>query len=264
MIRKLSIIIFPVLFFVVLFNSCITSRKINYLQNPDISVPAYKDTLSYQDYRLRIGDCLYIKVYTLNNDIGTILNGSSSTNTQSMMSSSLSDLYTYTVKPNGYISFPLIDDLYVLDKSTREVKYLLEEKLDSAVSSCSVDIYVTKRYFSIIGAGVSGRYSLNKDKVNIFEALAMAGDINLYGDRSKVRIVREINGKTEIKIFDVRSVDVIHSEYYYIEPNDVIYIQSVNEQFFSMTNLASVFSTTISTISFGVLIYNSFIKDNIK
>ncbi|MDR1585516.1 MAG: polysaccharide biosynthesis/export family protein [Prevotellaceae bacterium] len=269
MARKIPIIIFPVFFSVVIFSSCITSQKINYLQKPGISIPAYKDTLSYQDYRLRTGDCLYIRVYTLNDDIGKVFNSGSSTNMQSMMSSSASDLFTYMVRPDGNINIPLFDDIYVRDKSVREVKELLEQKLksldmepESTAPSSAVDVYVVKRFFSIIGAGLSGRYTLNKDKVNIFEALAMAGDISLYGDRSKVRIVREINEKTEIKIFDVRSADILHSEYYYIEPNDVIYIQSVNEQFFSMTHLSGVLSTTFSTLSFGMLIYNSFFKKN--
>ena len=90
----------------------------------------------------------------------------------------------------------------------------------------------------------------------------MAGDINIYGDRSRVRIVREINGKTEVKKFDIRSKDILHSEYYYIEPNDVIYIQSVNEQFFSMINFPTVLSATISTVSFGVLIYNYIVRQS--
>jgi hypothetical protein len=107
----------------------------------------------------------------------------------------------------------------------------------------------------VIGGGKSGYYTMPREKINIFQALAMAGDVGMYGDRSRIRILRETDNGTIIKSFDVRSADIIHSEYFYIEPNDVIYIQTLNEQFFSITNLPSLFSTVISTFSFGVLIY---------
>ena len=115
---------------------------------------------------------------------------------------------------------------------------------------------VVQRYFSVIGANASGRFPITKEKVTIFEALAMAGDISNYGDRGKVRIIRETEEGTEVKMFDVRSEDIINSEYYYVEPNDVIYIQTLNEQFFSMTSLASVISTVATTLSFGIFIYS--------
>lgn len=234
------------------------------MQEPSSRIPTYPDTTTYQDYLLRTGDCLYIKVYALNSDISEVLNGNESNNNLQLISttSSVSDLFTYIVKPDGNINFPLIGEVAVLGKSTREVKHLLEKKLETFIATASVDIHIVRRYFSIIGAGVSGRYALSKDRVSIFEALAMAGDINIYGDRSRVRIVREINGKTEVKKFDIRSKDILHSEYYYIEPNDVIYIQSVNEQFFSMINFPTVLSATISTVSFGVLIYNYIVRQS--
>ena len=261
--RKTLIITFFIVLLGATFSSCITSKKINYLQKPDFIIPSYNDTVSFQEYQLRTGDCLYIRVYALNNDIAMALNGGmNAMSQQSMMGgeSSTSDLYTYLVSPDGYIKFPLIDDVFVLGKNTREVKETLEQKLGTFISSCTVDVRITKRYFSVFGAGISGRYSIPKEKINIFEALAMAGDIDLYGDRSKVRIVRETENGTEIKTFDVRSSDILHSEFYYVEHNDVIYVQTMREQFFSVTNLPTAIATTVSTISFGILIYNYFLK----
>ncbi|MBO5961151.1 MAG: hypothetical protein J6P99_04870, partial [Paludibacteraceae bacterium] len=61
---------------------------------------------------------------------------------------------------------------------------------------------------------------------------------------------------TEVKSFDIRSKEIINSEYYYVEPNDVIYIQTLNEQFFSMSSFASVLSTIATTLSFGIFVYS--------
>ena len=260
--RKYLIITFFIALLGFMFSSCITPRKVNYLQNPNLQVPAYIDTVSYEEYQLRVGDCLYIKVSTLNSDIDIVLNDGMRENQHQVIingTSAAMDLYTYTVKPNGTINFPLIDTVFVKGKTTREVKEVMEQKISVFTSSCTVDVRTVKRFFSIIGAGTSGRYPIQKEKMSIFEALAMAGDIDLYGDRSKVRIVRETEVGTEVKMFDIRSVDMLHSEFYYIEPNDVIYIQAVREQFFSMSNLPAVLTTTMSTLSFGFLIYNYFL-----
>lgn len=250
-----------------LLSSCITSKKVNYLQKPSKGfIPSYNDTISYTDYLLRVDDYLYIQVYTLNEDLNLAINGMSG-NAQMMISQGTSptaDLYTYLIKPDSCITFPILGKVKVAGKSTREVKTLIEEGLSHHVKysreemvTSTADVRVVKRYYSVIGAGSAGRYPINKEKINIFEALAQAGDIGLYGDRQKIRIIRETDNGTEIKMFDVRSEDIINSEYYYVEPNDVIYIQTVSSQFFSVTNLPALISTSISTFSMGILIYNT-------
>jgi polysaccharide export outer membrane protein len=101
----------------------------------------------------------------------------------------------------------------------------------------------------------SGVFEMQKEKVTIFEALAMAGDIGDFGDRSKVRIVREIEGETKVKVFDVRSEDIINSEYYYIEPNDVIYIQRIKGQSFGVNSVTTTISVVATTLAFGGFVY---------
>ena len=121
-----------------------------------------------------------------------------------------------------------------------------------------VDVKIVGRYFSVIGGGSNGKFPILREKMNVFQAIAMAGDISTFGDRSKIKVLREINGTTKISEFDIRSKDIINSEFYYIQPNDVIYIQNVNEQFFSVTTFGAALSTVFSTFSFGLFIYNLF------
>jgi polysaccharide export outer membrane protein len=91
--------------------------------------------------------------------------------------------------------------------------------------------------------------------VTIYEALAMAGDIGDFGDRSKVRIIRESEGQTKVKVFDVRSADIVNSEFYYIEPNDVIYIQRIKGQSFGINSAATTVSVVATTLAFGGFVY---------
>lgn len=246
---------------VVVLSSCITARKVNYMQEPGFHIPAYKDSLSYEDYRLRIGDRLYVRVYSTDDKTNALFNGSSGGGQQQMMGGSMQggmmDLYTYLIDEDGSISFPMIDKVAMTGKTLREAVEALETAIKPLFTFSSVEMRIMNRNFSVIGDNRSGFYTMTREKMNIFEALAMAGDIGMYGDRSKLRILRETDNGVIIKQFDVRSADIVQSEFFYIEPNDVIYIQNVNEQFFSITNLPSLFSTVISTFSFGVLLYET-------
>ena len=138
--------------------------------------------------------------------------------------------------------------------SLRDATLKLQKEIEPYYRFSTVEMKIVQRYFSVLGGKTAGYYPIPREKINIFQALAMAGDIELFGDRSKVRIIRETKEGTEVKTFDIRSADIIHSEFFYVEPNDVIYIQTVDEQFYSVTTLTGLFGIVLSTISFGTLI----------
>lgn len=262
--QRLTQYLLTFVFGVACLSSCVTSRKVNYWQEPDKQIPSYKDTLSYEDYQLRKGDRLYICVYSIDDKITKLFNPESGNLRHYIRNNNTGtvDLYTYVVNEEGNILFPTLGSVPVLDKTTREVKHLLEELLASQIKSVagmqpfSVDVQVVQRYFSVIGANSSGRFAIPKEKVTIFEALAMAGDIADFGDRSAVKIVRETGDSTVVKTFDVRSKDIVNSEFYYVEPNDVIYIRRIKGQSFGINSAAATVSVVATTLSFGVFIYS--------
>ena len=250
-------------------SSCLTSKKVNLLQDPDgKKIPSYVDTLSFEDYKIRTSDRLYIQVYSVDENLTKLFNqGSTAQNMRQQMMSGGGDLYgtnelySYLVDADGNIQYPMIGDVPVRGKTTREVKHILEEQLAGMVKEIgdytlmSVEVQVISRFFSVIGAVQSARVPLIKEKVTIFEALAMAGDIADYGDHSKLRIVREIEGQTTIRTFDARSKDLINSEFYYIEPNDVIYIQFMPGHTFGINHVTTTIAVVATTISFAGFIY---------
>lgn len=245
-------------------SSCVTSRKVNYFQEPSKTIPTYADTIWYQDYCLKKGDRLYIYVYSLDDKMSSLYN-SGATNMRQMLrgtnGNSNTDLYTYLVDKDGYISFPTIDTVFVEGKTTREVKHELEKRLagthlaSGSMSHLSVEVQIVQRFYSVIGVKQSGRFNITREKLTIFEAIAQAGDIADFGDRSKIHIIREQGDSTITKTFDIRSKDIVNSEFYYIEPNDVIYIQQLKGQAFGMNSAGAVLSTVATTLSFGVFIY---------
>ena len=125
------------------------------------------------------------------------------------------DLFTYLVDEKGEIDFPTIGKIAVQGKTTRDVKRILEEELGKLLqeipgySTVSVEVNIVDRSFSIIGAQ-SGRYRITKEKMTIFEALAVAGGLNEFNSRKEIKLVREKNGVTTIKTFDARSKDIVN------------------------------------------------------
>ncbi len=255
-----------------LMASCVTSRRVNLMQEPGKNhIPQYADTVSYEDYELRIGDRLYIYVYSVDERVDKMFNSSSGTIGVQMLQGGGGvggsyDLYTYLVQEDGCIDFPMVGRVPVRGMTTRGVKRVLEDELSSFIKSygdyqmMSVEVKIVRRSFSVISDRGSGTFNIQKEKVTIFEALAMAGDIGDFGDRSKVRIVREKEGQTEVKVFDVRSKDIINSEYYYIEPNDVIYIQRIKGQSFGINSVTTSISVAATTLAFGGFVYGLVVR----
>ena len=261
------------LFLPLVLFSCVTSKRVNLLQEPGKNgIPHYADTLSYEDYELRIGDRLYVYVYSVDERIDKMFNASSGGVSSSQMRHSMGgaggsyDLYTYLVQDDGTIDFPMVGHIPVRGMTTREVKRYLEKELSSFIKGygdyqmMSVEVNIVRRSFSVISDRGSGTFNIQKEKVTIFEALAMAGDIGDFGDRSKVRIVREKECSTFVKEFDVRSKDIINSEFYYIEPNDVIYIQRIKGQSFGVNSVTTTISVVATTLAFGGFVYGLVVR----
>jgi len=136
----------------------------------------------------------------------------------------------------------------------------LEKRLNEGIADdCFVRVSIENRFYSVIGEASAGRYPIIKEQMTIFQALAQSGGIKSFGDRKHVKIIRQIEGATMIKSFDLRSQDIINSEFYYIQPNDIIYVQPLGRQFLGLTSFGAVFAVVTTVVSLGLMIYN-FVK----
>lgn len=253
-----------------LMASCVTSKKVNYLQEPTKrnKIPSYADTVDYEEYKLRVGDRLYIYVYSLDENIMRMYNSGTGSQSRNQMMQQMqysggrttNELYSYLIDKEGNIDFPTIGKVQVLGLTTRETKQVMEEQLSSLLkeipgyATISVEVMVMQRTFSLIGVK-SGRYPIDKEKMTIFEALALMGNLQTFSDRSRVKIVREINGETVIKTFDLRSKDIINSEFYYVQPNDIIYVRELTGKAFGITSAGAGVAVVSATLSFAVFVY---------
>lgn len=232
-----------------LLSACITSRQVNYMQELS-KVQFSQDTLSNSDYKIQRGDLLYIRVLSPDETAKKIFNTTTSGTQQAT-------LYSYPVYEDGTIDIPFTGTISVQGKTLRETKLIIEEKLKELLSIVSVNVSILNKTFSIVGESGCGRYNMPKEKINIFQALALSGDLTNYADRKNIKIIRQTeNGETKIFTVDVRSKDIVNSEFYYIQPNDVIYVPYLTEKAFGITHFTGILSTTLSTISLIATIIN--------
>jgi len=238
--------------------SCVTNRKTHYLQDPDKYVPNYPEVYTPMDYQIQISDELDIKVTTLDPESRKVFssNYSSSGAGTGVTTTESKGLYTYTVYDDGTIDFPYVGAIEVAGKTPREASLQIEEILREYVKDCSVEVRLVNSYFNLICHDKAGRYQITKAKMTIFEALAVSGDLGQYADRKKVKILRQnLDGTTSIREFDLRSKSIIGSEYYYIQPNDIIYVKAFGGQYFRINSFLTALGVTTTTISFGLLIW---------
>lgn len=164
----------------------------------------------------------------------------------------------YTVDGNGQIEFPYIGKI----KAAGLTKDELKEKLKGDVSKYLKDVMISVRFsnfrFTVLGeVRVPGSYVLPTDKVTVLEALGQAGDMTQYARKNSVRIVRDSSGKREIGKMDFTQKDVFTSPFYYLQRNDVVYVEpdknkNQNEKF---SKAATIVSTLASLIAITITIF---------
>jgi polysaccharide export outer membrane protein len=244
--------------------SCVTTRQINYLQKPGLDIPNYVDTFGFQEYKLQTGDYLHIRIYSLNQSDVALYNGSDAMGTRQINVSGdaiTSDnpqtrLMLYLIDEDGNIDFPYIGLISARGKTIREFRFEMRERFKVLVKSgTSVDVQLANRYFSIIGENGSQRVTLPHEKTTIFQALALVGDLTHYSDRSSVKLVRQTEKGTVVKEFDLRTIKLIDSQYYYVQPNDVLYVQHTFAKYVGIQHIKSAVGVTLSTVSFALMIW---------
>jgi len=253
---KKSLYLFIVI--IIIFSSCASRKKTLYLQNTYAdSTQVYNNVDSA--YKLQIGDILYIRVLSLNKEINDVFNLNSSTNTYNMYNNE-SSLYVngYSINDSGTVSLPILGDINLVGKSVYEARREVQRILNEYIKDGIADVKLISYRFTVLGEvrkpGVYVNYS---DKLSIFEALGEAGDINEFGNKTKVVIVRPTPTGSETYKFDITDNDILTSNYYYIRPNDVIYIEPLKYKAWKLNTLnVTLFLTSVSTL---ILVLN-FIK----
>lgn len=244
------------LLFLILLSSCGSVKDIAYLQGDSLfSKMAAVDTF---EMKIMKNDILDITVSCAEPELLQPFN----LNTWGYNGSGYSGGYGgnkgYLVEVDGTINFPLLGNLKVTGLTRREVTGLIQDKLKKG--DYIKDPIVTVRFqnFRIMVLGEvnrPGTYNITSERVTLFEALSMAGDLTIHGRRNRVAVIREKDGERTILYHDLRSRDVFKSPDYYLQQNDMVYVEpnriraeaSTQNQFTSVGTWMSLISFVMST-----------------
>lgn len=225
-----------------LLSSCISSEEINYLQ--DIKMNYLPKP--YKEYKLAIGDVLTASISSSDKELTSTFNN--------VVSGSQSTAKTFTIYQDSTIILPYFGSVKVAGLTVQEAESRIQRKMQESILDAQVKVSLASNFFYILADQKQGSYYVYKENMTIYQALAISEQTTETMNLMNVSIIRKDQyGNSITKTFDLRTQDVIQSEYYYIQPNDVIYFPTNKNSFFKITSLSSFTTTVMIPLSF--LIY---------
>lgn len=212
---------------VLLFASCTNSRKIVYFNNvKDATFPASGDN---KPIIIKPNDVLSITVTSLNAEASAPFNlQNSNVSRTTTVTGGNTEAGGYLVNPDGTVELPILGTV----QAAGFTKEQLRDNITNLILSKKllVDPIVDIRYlnYEVTVLGEVARPTVipvPNEKISLLKALGLAGDLTIYGKRDNVLLIREENGKKITRHIDLNSPDFFNSPYYYLQPNDVIYVQ---------------------------------------
>ena len=246
-----------------LLAACTSYKNVPYLQNPE-AVNDLEGTLPLYDAKIMPKDLLTIVVSCTSPELVAPFNLTVATQNNAALSYTTTQpvLQQYLVDNDGNINFPVLGELHVGGLTKKATEQMIVEKLKPYITETPiVTVRMVNYKISVIGeVARPGTFTISNEKVNILEALAMAGDMTVYGLRDDVKLIREnANGKQEIIPLDLNKAETILSPYYYLQQNDIIYVtpnkaKARNSDIGTSTSLW--FSATSILVSIASLLFN--------
>lgn len=225
------------LFFVVsiMLTSCISTQDLIYLQQKDKTTPTSQiNAVEGKPYRLQVNDVIRLSIKTIDPKLATIF---STTADGSAASQSEAGLYFdgFTVDDHGNIRIPVLGEMNVIGYTLEEIRVRIEKQLLAEYFNKEANLFVSVKLaglrFTINGEiGGPGTKTIFQEQVNIMEAIANAGDITITGDRKAVTVIRKTPTGVQICDIDLTNINVMNSPYYYLQPNDYIYIKPLKQK----------------------------------
>jgi polysaccharide export outer membrane protein len=251
-----------ILFFSALFfTSCVPIKDLTYLQKKDSETPVQGvNPIASKPYRLQTNDIISITIKAIDQKLVDIF---SAVNTSLQGTQTEESLYFdgYTVNDHGNVRIPVLGEINVLGFTLDEVRQKIEQKLLDEYFNKEANIFVNVKLagfrYTINGEVNSpGSKILMQEKVNIMEAIANAGDITVTGERKSVAVIRQYAQGTEIHTIDLTDIKAMESPYYYLQPNDYIYVKPLPQKSWgtgttgiqSLTTIISILTLVTTTI----------------
>jgi polysaccharide export outer membrane protein len=217
MLKKSSIFLF-----IIIFSSCVSKKSINYFQN-DLDASAKNNN----HYALRFKSDDLLEINVMSKDLEAVKSFNLPSVSYNVIASSAvgaAKQQNYLVDSDGYIQFPVIGKLMIKGLTRVELINLLSLKIKPFVNDAIVNVLIVNFKVNVMGdVKKPGMFTISNERLTVLDALSMAGDTNISGERI-VEVKRETENGIVTGLIDLKSNKLFISPYYYLQQNDVVYV----------------------------------------
>ncbi len=210
--------------------SCVSTKKIVYFQGADSLYQQAQQVMQQYEMKLKPAD-----VFSQDVVMGTSGGGRSGSGSylNSSGSGNMSNAYAYTITNDGYVVLPSIGKVSVAGLTTVDAAKVIEERITEVnhISDPDVTVMLLNARVAVLGAVKSPRVvNLTSERNTVLDILSQCGDIADTGLRQKIKLFREVNGERMMYEMDLTKSDVFNSPAYYVQQNDLIYVEPNKSQ----------------------------------
>ena len=243
---------------VLLAGSCTTQKELMYLSNLDTAAVQQFFPMERPSYRIQYQDILYINISTMNKEMNEVMNpGAQRLSSTTYQFESNIYVFGYTVNDSGYISLPVLGEIYVYGHTIDEITQSIYEKARPILKDATVNVKLLSFKFTVIGEVIRpGTYTNYNNQLTVLEAIGQAGDITDYGNRKRVLVVRPTKEGTHTYRINLQDKNLLQSEGYFLLPNDIVIVEPIKSKPFRLNipTISLLASTTLSTVTTLILL----------
>ena len=228
-----------------LLSGCVAQQRLPYLQSDTYSLASPVAVQNARpQYHIQANDVLSIRVQSAQAEFNDMFNVS---DTRAMLSSDPGTMYLsgYSVTEAGKITLPTVGELKVGGLTVERVQELVQQRVSSYVRGANVVVKLLSFKLTVLGEVRNpGRYYVYNGQASVLEGLGLAGDLTEYGNRRNVKLIRQTPTGSEVVLLDLTSAGLLNSPYFYLLPNDALYIEPLKARAAraNANNLGLVFS----------------------
>lgn len=241
--------------------SCLSKKELVYMQNDNLKeTVATPMQTNYKPYLLQPADVLSIKVQSLEPEISNIYNIVPPSSAFGFADPGTMFLSGYSVDDEGNVNLPNVGKVKVSGLTLQQSQELIQRNVDRYITNATVVVKLINFRVSVLGeVNRPGQYFVYNERATLFDALGMAGDLTRGAARENVKLVRQTPGGSEVVLLDLKDPNIVQSRYYFMQPNDVLYVEPSVAQV-KRDNLVglNVITIALGVISTAAVILNYF------
>ena len=232
------------------FSSCITNRDLEYIRS-NREIKEIKANL--QDYRLQKGDLLSVQISTTTEQQHDFFNKEHTANSQLMIQNPY--LYGYLIKEDGSLDLPSFGVVKAAGFTLSELENVIKNIAVSYFESPVIKLNIINFEITVLGeVNDPGTFKIIDPEVNILYALSLAGDMTQFGNRRKIKIIRNENELNRVFYVDLTKISTLNNADFMLHPHDIIYVAPLRKKFYAFNNITNIVSMSLSAVTLFLLI----------